>query len=62
MEVQLPTQDVMEMRMCLCAVGFASNWLNECILLLVIEQMPCVPSLRRRAHVTYVSSASLANF
>lgn len=58
-EVWIPTQAVMKMRMWLCATGFASNWFNECIPLPLIEHMPCVPSSRSHIHVVFVSSCSL---
>ena len=57
-----PRSAVMRMRMWLRATGFAGNWFNECILLPLIEHMPCVHSSRSHTHVVIVSSCSLAKF
>lgn len=51
----------MRMRMWLCATGFAGNWFNECILLPLIEHMPCVRPSRSHTHVVFVFAA-VSNF
>lgn len=58
--VWIPVRAVMRMRMWLCATGFAGNWLNECILLPLIEHMPRIRSSRSHTQVVIVSSCGLS--
>lgn len=50
------------MRMWLCAIGFAGNCFNECILLPLIEHMPCVHSSRSHECYFCFSLGRLTNF